>query len=112
MDKILNMAAAVEEGGEGAEDGGAAIDAAFNLEELIFEEVVDEERSMINAVEQPPVDHTGTAYNQLADEQESLPEIRLKEDLHSLLIASVCELKERIQENTIEFKLLRAIHIL
>lgn len=55
----------------------------------------------------------GNTYNQLADEgEQSMPEIRLKEDFHSLLIAAVCELKERIQENTIEFRLLRAIHIL
>lgn len=41
-----------------------------------------------------------------------IPEIKLKDDLHSLLISGVCELKDRIQNNTIEFKLLRAIHIL
>lgn len=34
------------------------------------------------------------AYNQL--EEEILPEIRLKEDLHTLLISGVCELKDRI----------------
>ena len=83
MDKILNMA---EEG----------IESAFTVDELIFEEVIDEERSMIRA-ETNTLDPAGNAaYNQLADESESLPEIRLKEDLHSLLITGVCELKERI----------------
>ena len=99
MDQILNMA---EEG----------IESAFTVDELIFEEVIDDERTIIRA-EPSSLDPTGNAtYNQLADETEQLPEVRLKEDLHSLLITGVCELKERIQENTIEFKLLRAIHIL
>ena len=99
MDKILSMA---EEG----------VESAFTVDDLIFEEVVDEERSIVRA-EPSSLDPAGNAaYNQLADESESLPEIRLKEDLHSLLITGVCELNERIQENTIEFKLLRAIHIL
>ena len=100
MDQILNMA---EEG----------IESAFTVDELIFEEVIDDERTIIRAEQPSSLDPTGNAaYNQLADESEQLPEVRLKEDLHSLLITGVCELKERIQENTIEFKLLRAIHIL
>ena len=80
MDKILDMAHAV--------DGDEQ--SMFTLDELIFEEVLDEERSMIRLEPDPG------NYNQLAEEAEALPEIRLKEDLHSLLIAAVCELKERI----------------
>ena len=76
-----------------AEEGEES--ATFTIDELIFEEVIDEERSMIRA--EPSLDPAGgNIYNQLADETENLPEIRLKEDLHSLLITSVCELKERI----------------
>ena len=77
MDKILNM----------SDDNEAQ--AVFTFDELIFEEVVDEERSMIRVED----DGDGN-YNQL--EEDLIPEIRLKEDLHSLLIAAVCELKEKI----------------
>ena len=77
MDKILNMS-----------DNNEA-QAVFTFDELIFEEVVDEERSMIRVED----DGDGN-YNQL--EEDLIPEIRLKEDLHSLLIAAVCELKEKI----------------
>lgn len=49
MDKILHM---VEEGDE----------TAFNVDELIFEEVIDEERSMIRA--EPSLDPAqGNTYN-------------------------------------------------
>lgn len=89
MDKILDMAS----------DGDASV---FAEEELIFEEVVDEEKSMIRA--------NDDQYDKL--EESLMPEVRLKEDLNTLLISAVCELKERIQANSIEFKLLRAIHIL
>ena len=84
MDKILDMAHAAE----GDEQ------SVFTADELIFEEVLDEERSMIRA--DPNLYNEADNYNQLAEENEALPEIRLKEDLHSLLIAAVCELKERI----------------
>ena len=67
--------------------------------------MAEDERSMIRA----DGDDAGE-YNELEDE--NMPEIRLREDIHSLLISAVCELKERIQNNQIEFKLLRAIHIL
>ena len=77
MDKILNMS-----------DNNEA-QPVFTFDELIFEEVVDEERSMIRVED----DGDGN-YNQLEEDQ--IPEIRLKEDLHSLLIAAVCELKEKI----------------
>ena len=77
MDKILNM----------SDDNEAQ--AVFTFDELIFEEVVDEERSMIRVED----DGDGN-YNQL--EEDLIPEIRLKEDLHSLLIVAVCELKEKI----------------
>ena len=77
MDKILNMS-----------DNNDA-QPVFTFDELIFEEVVDEERSMIRVED----DGDGN-YNQLEEDQ--IPEIRLKEDLHSLLIAAVCELKEKI----------------
>ena len=77
MDKILNMS-----------DNNDA-PPVFTFDELIFEEVVDEERSMIRVED----DGDGN-YNQL--EEDLIPEIRLKEDLHSLLIAAVCELKEKI----------------
>ena len=57
MDQILNMA---EEG----------IESAFTVDELIFEEVIDEERTIIRA-EPSSLDPTGNAaYNQLADETE------------------------------------------
>ena len=88
MDKILNQ----------EEDA-----LAFKFDELIFEEAIDEERSQVYAAQE-------SDYNQLEDEQ--LPEIRIKQELHSLLIEDVCVIKDRIQRNTIEFKLLRAIHIL
>lgn len=61
--------------------------AVFNEAELIFEEVVaEDERSMIRGED--------GEYNELEDE--NMPEIRLKDDLHTLLLSSVCELKERI----------------
>ena len=73
MDKILNMAEEADEG-----------ENFFSEEELIFEEVIDEERSMINVPGEGPgqvPEHHGhggnvivgavsggMAYNQLADE--------------------------------------------
>lgn len=64
-------------------------DDEFNLDELIFEEVVSEERSVV-------LRDNGN-YDQFMDDP--IQEIKLKDDLHSLLISGVCELKERIQNN-------------
>ena len=89
MHKIFALAAEEDQSG-------------IDLDELIFEEVEDQERSVIDA--------------EIGDQQDNIEnaiqEVRLKQDLHTLLVSAVCELKERIQSNQIEFKLLRAIHIL
>lgn len=51
MDQILNMA---EEG----------IESAFTVDELIFEEVIDDERTIIRAEQPSSLDPTGNAgYN-------------------------------------------------
>ena len=94
MDKILSAA-----------DSGDDESAGIEIDELIFEEATDENNAH------------GEQYNQMQDEgddgnQSSVPEIRLKHDLNELMMSGVNELKDRIVNNNIEFKLLRAIHIL
>lgn len=76
MDKILELAA------EGDE-------SAIEIEELVFEEVVDEERSIIR-----DEDSQSRQYDRL--KESDVHEVRLKEDLHTLLVSAVCQLKERI----------------
>lgn len=75
MEKILAL----------AEEGD---DSAVEIEELVFEQVIDDERSIIRVEERQDL------YERL--EESDVQEVRLKEDLHSLLVSAVCQLKERI----------------
>ena len=74
------------------------IDDSIEDDELVFEIVQDE-----------TIQRDG---ENVATGQDTIPEIRIKEEYHQRLIQEVCDLKARIQKQQVSFYLLRVIHTL